>query len=397
MAAITAGLSASLTGQFSVQGRQARAGLLAWAHDVNQAGGLPVAGKNYYLEAVCYDDASLAEGAVESTRRLVAEDRVDLLFGPYSSGLARAAATEAARHGQLLWNHGGAAEEIHQPGGRVVGILSGASQYLASLPALLLEASPAADSFAILRCSVGAFSRQVSIGLEKTALEHGLTCVLDRQFPPGQSDFSGLAEEALAARPDLLLAVGRIRHDIALARCLVSMAKDRSMPRVVAVVAAPIARFRQALGDNVEGFVGPSQWEPVSTPSQVTGTDPAASYFGPTPAQVMASLQRASQVNGGLPVDYPMAQAYAAGLVAQRSLAAAGALNHGSVPNVDPDLLWKVAGQQDFHTFFGRFRINPETGQQVGRTPFLVQWQQGKKVVIWPPEQSEGKLALGSH
>ena len=51
-----------------------------------------------------------------------------------------------------------------------------------------------------------------------------------------------------------------------------------------------------------------------------------------------------------------------------------------------------TAARLDFHTFFGRFKIDPDTGRQLGRSVFLVQWQQGSKVVIWPPEQARGKL-----
>ena len=344
MPVVKVGISASLTGQFRTQGRQARAGLCAWAQDVNGAGGLAIGTGRYSVEVICHDDGSLAGGAAEAVRRLAEEDRVVLLFGPYSSGLIRAAAPVAFRCGQVLWNQGGAAESIYRPGSRVVGILSGASEYLSALPALLLESHPSASAFAILRCSAGSFSRQVSEGLERQALANGFTKVLHREFPPEQADFSELAEEAIAARPDLLLVVGRIRHDIALARSLVSRRRGRPGPRLAAVVAAPIERFRSQLGDAVEGFVGPSQWEPPGD-----GRVPPAPcpLVGPTAAQVMASLRRASAANGGLPVDYPIAQAYAAGIVAERCVAQAGfagppsPLGNGRPPGL-PHLLRQV-------------------------------------------------------
>ena len=179
--------------------------------------------------------------------------------------------------------------------------------------------------------------------------------VLHREFSPEKSDFSDLAQEALAANPDLLLAVGRIRHDIALARCLASLRESGTFPRVVAVVAAPIDRFLHELGDDVEGFVGPSQWEPPINEREGVLPSP---FFGPTPSQAMSSLQRAAAAEGGLAVDYPMAQAYAAGLVAQRCVSEAASFQ--------PDALWEAAGKLDFHTFFGRFKIDPDTGRQIG-------------------------------
>ena len=45
-------------------------------------------------------------------------------------------------------------------------------------------------------------------------------------------------------------------------------------------------------------------------------------------------------------------------------------------------VLREVAGRLDFSTFYGRFKIDPDTGCQIGRSTVLVQWQQGRKVVI---------------
>jgi len=71
-----------------------------------------------------------------------------------------------------------------------------------------------------------------------------------------------------------------------------------------------------------------------------------------------------------------MAQAYAGGLVVQRCIETAGTL--------DQHILRQVAGHLDFTTFYGRYRIDPSTGRQVGHRMPVVQWQEGGKVVVWP-------------
>ena len=79
---VKAGISASITGQFSTQGRQALAGLSAWVDYVNEQGGLAVGSQQLPVTLVSYDDGSMADGTRAATERLISDDAVDLLFGP---------------------------------------------------------------------------------------------------------------------------------------------------------------------------------------------------------------------------------------------------------------------------------------------------------------------------
>tara|TARA_Y100000780_G_scaffold229821_1_gene250451 strand:+ start:9152 stop:9415 length:264 start_codon:yes stop_codon:yes gene_type:complete len=79
-----------------------------------------------------------------------------------------------------------------------------------------------------------------------------------------------------------------------------------------------------------------------------------------------------------------MVQAYAAGLVAQRCIEEAGTLEDSA--------LREVAERLDFSTFYGRFKIDPVTGAQLGRSTVLVQWQQGRKVIVGPSDQRQAPM-----
>ena len=130
------GIPVSLSGQFQVQGRQALVGLQAWADDVNGSGGVKMGFRaaGAQVSVIHYDDSSRPERAKQITGRLITQDRVDLLFGPYSGVLSRASAEVAESHHRLIWNQGGASDDIYQQGYRcVVGILTPASQYLTGL------------------------------------------------------------------------------------------------------------------------------------------------------------------------------------------------------------------------------------------------------------------------
>ena len=381
-AAITAGISASLTGQFATQGTQALAGLAAWAEYANAAGGLTIAGRRHPLVLRHYDDASRADHARRNTARLLDTDRVHLLFGPYSAGLTAAAAEIAAARQRLLWNHGGAGDAVYsQYPGHIIGILTPARRYLVALPTVARIAYPNARTLALARVDTGAFARQVCDGAETAAQQLGFETTLRLTYPPNTTDFAPIARQIAAAAPDVLVAVGRIRHDIALARAL---AAARPAVGLAAVVATPIAAFAQALGTDADGFIGPSQWEPPAAGIAST-LDVSAPDVGPPLDTALTLLQRAA-ANHAVPVDYPMAQAFAAGLVAQRCLSDAG--------TTDDAALRAAAARADFTTFYGRFRIDP-TGRQIGRSVALVQRQNGRKVIVWPPQLADGQLRAG--
>ena len=132
--------------------------------------------------------------------------------------------------------------------------------------------------------------------------------------------------------------------------------------------------FADQLGPDADGFIGPTQWEPAVSVAQPD--------VGPDAGDALRILSMAGQASG-LAVDYPMAQAFAAGVVAERCAQEAGSL--------EDEALHKAATTLDFTTFYGRFRID-ETGRQVGRSVSLVQRQEGRKVVVWPAEQAEAPV-----
>ena len=372
---IRVGIPVSLTGQFQTQGKQALAGLQSWAQDVNAAGGVRLGTgpggvlKRYPVKVYFQDDGSRVEGVRRATDHLLANDRVDLLFGPYSSGLTAAAAAVAEERHRLMWNQGGASDDVYQKGYRgIIGVLTPASRYLAGLLPVIREADSGARTVGILRATPGAFPKAVSSGVERSATELRFNVEFVWEFDAATKDFSELAAAAASRRPDVLVVVGRIAHDLALAKLLAGYPQAF---KTVAVIASPIDQFQRALGSQVDGFLGPSQWERD------------ADYevdFGPTGEEALVSMGRQSS----LAPDYPMVQAYAAGLVAQRCVEEAGTL--------DETQLRTTASRLDFSTFYGRFKIDADSGRQAGRDVVLVQWQRGRKIIVWPPKQRQGTL-----
>ncbi len=360
---VKAGMPASLTGQFAGQGTQAFRGAQAWVQDCNYGGGLTVAGVPRPVELVRYDDESSTAAAAEATRRLIVQDRVDLLLGPYASSLSLASASVAEERRRVLWCHGGASDDIYSKGYKwVVGVLTPASRYLEGVIDIAREADASASRLAVIASDRGSFPRTVAQGAVDYAHSKGFEVCFDARYTPpfreSALDLAGLQ----TSTPDVVIGVGRIQDDLALANMLSRSGLECG---AVAVVVAGVSEFAQELGGAVQGFMGPSQWEPAA----VYRPD-----YGPT-VESLGSRHSMFLPGGG---DYAMAQAYAAGLIAQRCVEETGSL--------DNEILRAQASKLDFKTFYGRFKIDPGTGRQVGRSVVIVQWQQDRKVVVWPPE-----------
>ena len=285
--------------------------------------------------------------------------------------LTNAAAEVAQAHGKLLWNQGGASPLVYRRGNPwVVGILTPADEYLERVCCQQCgRFAPQAATVAIARAATGAFPRDVAAGVEQAAAGLGFRVVLSSRFDAEADDFCEIVQSICDVAPDVLLVVGRFQNDLNLSELLA-----RTAPAIgtVAVIAAGVDAFRERLGSLADNFVGPSQWEPD------------AGYvvdYGPGVAEVQDSLRRA----GHPVIDYPMAQSYAVGVVIQRCVE--------ECKSLDDAELRQAAASLDFTTFYGRFRIDADTGRPAGKPALLVQWQQGRKVIVWPPEYRTGRLA----
>lgn len=349
----------SLTGRYAAQGRLAAAGLARVVEDIRSLGGVLVGEERREPRLLILDDRSTRAGVTET---LDAMGQTDLLIGPYGSDLVAEAAGWAASRGRVLWNHGGNADDVQRLPG-LVSIGSPASTYLGAVLEALTEHLPGAR--VMVAAGRGGFGRSAARGAREAAERLGVRVVgmvAHREVPE-------------APDADILLGAGSFADDLALVPRL------QVRPPAVAAVAAGMSAFGAELGRLADGVLAPSQWEErVRFRVDV----------GPRPAEVVRSL-RAAVVGtlgagvGSGHVDYPAAQAYAAGLIAMRCVEEAGGLEDGA--------LAEAARRLRCTTFFGRFELG-EDGRQVGHEVLVVQWQEGMKAVVWPPSQAETAVAL---
>lgn len=371
---LTVGLPVSQSGQFSLQGEQVLAGIQRWIRWVNRRGGVTLdTGQQLPVELCQYDDESRPAAAERLSRRLIQEDEVDILLGPYSSRLTLAAAPVADAHETVLWNHSGATDALYEEGFQwLVSILAPANSYFHGLLDLIQQVDPSASRIAVCWSTSGSFGSAVASGAIAHARTSGYSDITEHAWEP-PLDAPSLVDSVQETDPDLVLTAGSFEDDVRFVRELLS--RD-SPPKTNAIgaVAAGISAFSERLGGIANSVFGPSQWEPVP------GVCPE---YGPSSADVIDWFEDTDQAT-----EYPAIQAFATGIVIERCLAA-GAANDPTTEAVDQQQLRNAADTADFTTFYGRFRIDSETGKQIGHTPVIVQWQADEKRIVWTENETD--------
>src|SRR5438270_12678437 len=90
--AVILGAAVSLTGKYSVNGKNTKDGYDLAVERINEMGGVKAGGKSYKLKIVYYDDESTPARAAQLSERLINQDGVKFVLGAYGSGLTKAMA-----------------------------------------------------------------------------------------------------------------------------------------------------------------------------------------------------------------------------------------------------------------------------------------------------------------
>jgi ABC-type branched-subunit amino acid transport system substrate-binding protein len=328
---IRVGACLSLTGRFARFGTQAARGLEAWRSLDGAA------------ELVIADDES-SPRALESALPAIAR-QCDVLLGPYSTQLMRAAGRMAADAGWLAWNHGGSgddAEAAHP--GHIVSVLTPASRYAEPFLRYLAGSQPEAGLW--ITHGKGSFGRQVAVGAAGAARRLGIEATL--------ADAGSLPEQGRAPDGWGLLCAGTFEDDVETVRRAQALA---SPPATMCAVAAGVREFGEAIAD-AEGIFGVGQWFPGTSETP---------ELGPSEPGFLAAC---AALSPAVP-DYPAVQAAAAAVLAAHCARLAGGTRR--------ELLWEAALSLGTRTLFGDFKINAD-GVQVGHDAVLVRWAAGSPV-----------------
>jgi branched-chain amino acid transport system substrate-binding protein len=351
MASLHAALITSLTGPLALFGKACATGLTLWA---KHAASLPSPWTGVELDV--RDIGSDAGAAM----RAVVATHPDVLFGPYGSSpmLVAARATE-----RVVWNHGGATSQLARPAfPHVINVLSPASTYFAGVLQAVRAFDPNAATVSLFHTTTS-FGRDVAAG----AVTAAASLNLEIQAVPFEPHHAA-ETVSIVPRADILLVVGNFADELAAAPILLARPW-----RAAAFIGAGVEEVLAPLGSQREGLLGPAQW--IATAALKPDEGPDSDWF----------VRKYKDV-AGIDPPYPAVQAFAAGLLWARCLRDSG--------SCDDAAQLAVAHQLACTTLYGAFRLDPLSGLQSGHQILVVQWQQGNRRVVWPPEQAERPLLL---
>ena len=363
---ITIGFTVSQTGPLNNDSVSQMRGFELWRDEVNAAGGIKAGDKHYKINFASYDDESQNVRVQQLYTRLIAQDKAQFLFSPYSSGLVATAAIISEQYGKVMLTTGGAEEKTYQLGNKnLFQVYSPAGQYLAGAVDALREKNPKAQVAFIYKDDP--FSKAVAQVTRDLAKRQGVNVVLDESYSPSTTDFGPIINKLISAKADALLGGGHYPDGSTLARQLHD--QKVGLKWVTLLVAPDTPKFAE-LGDAAVGISVPSQWAP-----QVAYKPD----FGPTAPEFNKRFTDKYKIEAG----YHAAGGYAAGLLLQHAIEESGSIDQAKVA--------AALNKMDVTTMFGRTKFSndpKEHGLQLAHAMVLGQWQkkggQLVKEVIWP-------------
>ena len=353
---IRIGASISLTGTYAKPGIYGRDGYLLCQKQVNDHGGL--LGRK--IEFVLYDDRSDAQTGVRLYEKLLTEDKVDAVMGPYSSAVSEAVANVTEKYKKVMVAPLAATTSIFKKGRKYIFmVITPAENYLDGL--IDMAAKRGLKTVAIINEDT-LFPKASAAGTAEAAKKRGMQVVLQEAYPKGNTDFSALLVKIKAANPDVIAAGTYFDDAVAITRQMKELNVNPKMFGLT--VGGDLPEFYDLLKQNAEYVYGSTQWdESLPYPGQKEFLTAYKKKFKHEPS-------------------YHSAAGYAGCLLYADAVKKAGSL--------DADKVREQLLKMETRTAFGDYKVEPD-GFQVAHKMVMLQWQDGKRVIVWPDDLANAK------
>jgi branched-chain amino acid transport system substrate-binding protein len=372
-ASLLFGGATSLSGQLAEWGQEQRNVVDLWAKRLNAQGGLRVGDRAYRIETKFYDTQSDPTKVAALVERLITVDKVNLLFGPVSS-LQMANAQPLFEKYRIpaissfafvtdLYRKGYKYSFSAQPGT--------AGQYVVAFDMFKELGVKTLTLVAVNNPLGGAFVKEFS----REAEAHGIKIIATEVYPPGTSEFSTILTKLAAAKPDLLAHQDTLAPAIELRKQQVAL--GIKFPLVFLETGPNVAGW-EASGNAGVGVISQSAWDATFEGYQPDGE----SVWGRN-----ADFVNAYRTEYGKLPTWTAAVTANATEIYTRALRRAGTTDAVAVR----DAIAGLTGS----TFYGPIRFDAGgLNEGPGTAKVVVQWQQGKRVVVYPAQSATGKLVF---
>ncbi len=354
---VVVGTSVALTGKYARTGQEQLQGFQMWVEEVNARGGL--LGRKVTLKH--YDDESKPETGAKLYEKLITDDKVDLLIGPYSSDVTMAASTVAEKHKFPMVSSGASSSEIWERGYKnTFGLYTLADTYMDQI----LEYGKAKGLKKIaLVYENTAFPRDVAKGVKNKAKALGMQVVFEEEYGKASTDFTSMIVKIKAKKPDMVVGGSYLPDSTGFMR---QAKENRLYAKIFAFAVGPaLPDFGKNLGLDAEGVMGNTHWEPtLNIPGVKEFSDKYKAKYG---------YDSGYHAGGG----------YGAGQVLEAAVKKAGSFER--------DQLRKALFELDTVTAFGRYKVDA-TGKQIGKPGYTVQWISGERHLVLPESVATRKV-----
>jgi branched-chain amino acid transport system substrate-binding protein len=353
---IKIGASMSVTGTYAKPGSYQKEGYDVCIDELNAKGGL--LGRK--VELVIYDDQSQPATAVKLYEKLITEDKVDAVMGPYSSAVSEAVANVTEKYKKVMVAPLAATTSIFKKGRKYIFmIITPAENYLDGL--IDMAAKRGLKTVAIINEDT-LFPKASAAGTADAAKKRGMQVVLQEAYPKGNTDFSALLVKIKATNPDVIAAGTYFDDAVAITRQMKELNVNPKMFGLT--VGGDLPEFYDLLKQNAEYIYGSTQW------------DDSLPY--PGQKEFLAAYKKKFKHEPS----YHSAAGYAGCLLYAEAVKKAGSL--------DADRVREQLLKMETRTAFGDYKVEPD-GFQVAHKMVMLQWQDGKRVIVWPDDLANGK------
>jgi len=355
-ATIKIGAVIPLTGRYAAGGSQVQQGYELAVNDINAAGGVDVGGTKIPLELIILDDESDATKTVQHLETQYSENDVVAYLGGFGSDLHAASAAIAEKNKVPYLGVAFALYGVHQQG----------FKYLFSpfpkSPALATSTFDLLDSLDPKPTNIAVFQETTDWGAElgglwtEQANSRGYS-ITTYEYAPGTTDFSSIILPAKDSGADVLLALPNPPDGLALAKQIKELDFNASV--YVFIRAGDPPTFGENLGVDSDGFM------------LMPGWNRGVNFAG---VAEMSERHQAAYDRPALAVTGP---AYTCVQILADAITRAGSL--------DRDAIRDAIATTNLDTMVGNVTFNADgTGNVLN---VINQWQDGKQVLIWPPDQ----------